>query len=115
MKENLTNLFSYSFVTHSLSSPYRLLSAISYAGLGGLAAYHSLTGLRLMWDPTAPRGLGRRRSERTSAPNSWRVVFVGLVAGVGLGVVKIARSPLPPSWIGRKYDGVLRRGWSLSD
>jgi succinate dehydrogenase/fumarate reductase cytochrome b subunit len=114
----LSSFFSYSFVSFSLapSSPYRYVSTIAYGLLASLATYHALVGLRILWDPTAPRSLMPRRSDRkkgVTRGRGWQVGMVGIVGGVGLGVARIAGSGKGPEWIGKRYAGVLRQGWGF--
>lgn len=118
LKYNLTSFLSYSFVSRALNAGswgrYRLPSAVGYALLTAVTTWHAFVGVRILWDPTAPRGLGRRRNEKEGgAPNGWQGGWVALLAGVGVGVARIATSggARGPEWIGRKFDLVQRVGW----
>lgn len=100
-------LFSYSFVSYSLSSSHALASSIAYVAVLSIGSYHALAGIRRLADPTAPRGLRRRRDGR----NGWRVAYVGVVGGVGIGLARLASEGRGvPEWMGRRYEEVLRRG-----
>lgn len=111
-------LFSYSFVSYSLSSlsSARFLSALSYTAITVLGGYHALSGLRRIAYPMAPRGLkprarieGRGVMEEVSR-RSWQGAYAVLLVGVGIGVGKIATNAVP-AWLGRRYEDVLRVGF----
>lgn len=101
-------LISYSFVSYSLSKSYALVSAIGYASVLSLGSYHSLSGIRRILFPISPIGLGRRTEKDSQA---WKVGFVGLLATVGLGVVRLSADRTTPNWLGKRFDAVLVDGF----
>ncbi|GAA5902760.1 hypothetical protein JCM5296_001274 [Sporobolomyces johnsonii] len=124
--------FNYSFTSLALNHHslfLRLTSALTYAGVAGLAAYHGLVGWRILLDPTAPRSLApkRRRAgekaslrRRITKGREWQAAFVALIAGLGIGTARIAghlggeRTVRMPEWIARRMDLVLRKGYGLA-
>lgn len=105
-------LLSYSFVSYSLSSSHALASSIAYISLLSVGSYHALAGIRRLADPTAPRGLvKKRRREGRRGVNGWRVAYAGVMGGVGIGLARLASEGSGvPEWMGRRYEEVLRRG-----
>lgn len=124
------SFFNYTFTALSLnhSSLYlRIASTLSYASLASIATYHALVGLRILYDPTAPRSLQPKRPKvgppsrrrRITKGREWQAVWMSVVIGLGVGTARIAgwlggeRIGENPEWIAKKMDYVLRRGWGL--
>ncbi|KAI5479651.1 hypothetical protein MNV49_003161 [Pseudohyphozyma bogoriensis] len=114
-------LFSYSFTSYSLNSRlHRLRSSLSYGLLVTIAGYHVIAGMRRYIDPTSPRGLRPRRGEEGEGRvgkvkrHGWQAAYGGVVAGVGLGLVRLAlEGAAVPAFLARKYDAVLTGGRAL--
>lgn len=108
-------LFSYSFVSYSLSAPsHRTKSAIAYTAILVVAGYHAISGLRRIIDPMAPRGLRPKRAQEGEGVvgkvrrRGWQGVYLGGVVAVGIGMARLAAEGNGvPLWIGRKYEAVL--------
>ncbi|KAM0792184.1 hypothetical protein ACM66B_004881 [Microbotryomycetes sp. NB124-2] len=136
---NLTPFFNYSFVHHSVrslsaSKVVKVLHGVSYGVLASLATYHAVVGVRILSSGrTSPKSLVKRRSssrrrgakldfqrddvrsEGEGGVGVWQVGFAAVVGSIGLGVARImlARDQNVPTWLGVKYDDVLKRGWRL--
>lgn len=122
------SFFNYSFTSFSINHPSLYLktaSTLSYAALASLAAYHALVGLRILYDPTAPRSLQPKRP-RVGPPSrrrkltkgkEWQGVWTSLVLALGIGTARIAgkfggeRLGDTPEWIVKKMDYVLKSAW----
>jgi hypothetical protein len=125
------SFFNYTFTALSLnhSSFYlRIASSLSYASLASLATYHGLVGLRILYDPTAPRSLQPKRPKvgppskrrRITKGREWQAVWGTVVVGLAVGTARIAgwfgaeRIGTNPEWIAKKMDYVLKKGWGAS-
>ncbi|GAA5875273.1 hypothetical protein JCM16303_000565 [Sporobolomyces ruberrimus] len=126
------SFFNYTFTSLSLnhSSLYlRIASTLSYASLASIATYHAIVGLRILYDPTAPRSLQPKRPK--AGPPSrrrklwrgreWQGVWTAVVVGLGVGTARIAGKlggekmvGTNPEWITRKMDYVLKKGWGVA-
>ncbi|GAA5970198.1 hypothetical protein JCM11641_000307 [Rhodosporidiobolus odoratus] len=122
------SFFNYSYTALALNHESRFLramTALSYAAITLLTTYHGLVGWRILLDPTAPRSLKPRRKragekgslrKKVTRGREWQVGWIALVAGVGIGTVRIAghlggeRVKLP-QFVASRMEYVLKKGF----
>lgn len=108
---------SYAFPASGLRAGSKLrrsFSAVAYTLLTSLATWHALVGIRSISSGRRVQSLkAQGRLRPTNGFDLWQVSYASIMAGVGLGVVRIvATSGQQPAWIARGWERILRHGWA---
>ncbi|KAL7007348.1 hypothetical protein EMMF5_003187 [Cystobasidiomycetes sp. EMM_F5] len=96
------SLLSYQYVSYSLYK-HPVTSWLGYTALTAAAIYHTAAGLRSIV-------AARPKASRMPQHKALQSGYAALAAGVGVGLVNLARSGSDvPLWLGKRYDQILEK------